>query len=144
MTRACGRSERRVKTGLASKSVHFMFQLMFTVYILTNKRNGTLYTGHTDDIDRRLWEHRNGHMRGFASKYGCNRLVWKEAHESRETAFQRERQIKSWKRDWKLQLIERDNPDWKDIYDEMNIWVAEETELTRWQRAEAGSRLAPG
>ncbi|MBK8198652.1 MAG: GIY-YIG nuclease family protein [Acidobacteria bacterium] len=117
---------------------------MFYTYIITNKRNGTLYTGHTDDLARRMWEHRGGHLPGFARKYGCNRLVWCEAHDTRDSAFMRERQIKEWKRNWKLVLIERENPHWQDLFDAMMEWVPEETELTRWQRSQPGSRLSPG
>ncbi len=120
-----------------------MFLGMFHVYILTNKRNGTLYTGHTDNLYRRIWEHRSGHVPGFAAKYGCNRLVWMEPHESRESAFRRERQIKDWKRAWKLRMIEKENPEWHDLFDEMMAWVPEVTDLTRWQRGEAGFRPAP-
>lgn len=100
-----------------------MFLFMFAVYILTNKRNGTLYTGHTDDIDRRMWEHRTGAVRGFASKYGCTRCVWLEFHDTRDSAFTRERRIKAWKRAWKLKLIEAENPEWTDVYDAMVNWV---------------------
>ncbi|MDP1554252.1 MAG: GIY-YIG nuclease family protein [Hyphomonas sp.] len=121
-----------------------MFFGVFYTYILASKRNGTLYTGHTDDIGRRIWEHRSGHLLGFARKHGCNRLVWLEAHESRESAFTRERRIKEWKRAWKLSLIETENPDWRDLFDEMMAWVPVETDLTRWQREQSGSRLPPG
>jgi putative endonuclease len=68
--------------------------MSFFVYILASRRNGTLYTGMTDDLIRRAWEHRTGVVPGFTRKYGVKLLVWYEVHESRETAFQRERQIK--------------------------------------------------
>jgi len=87
----------------------------FYVYILASRRNGTLYVGMTDDLVRRVWEHRIGAVPGFTRKYGVKMLVWYEQHETRETAFQRERQIKRWNRAWKLQLIERFNPTWKDL-----------------------------
>ncbi len=90
--------------------------MVFAVYIITNKRNGTLYTGHTDDLDRRIWEHREGWFKGFASRYNCKRLVWFEWHDTRESAFIRERQIKEWNRAWKLKLIEDFNPSWDDLY----------------------------
>lgn len=90
--------------------------MSFAVYIVTNFRNGTLYTGHTDDLVRRIWEHREGYFKGFTSKYGCRRLVWYEWHDTRECAFVRERRIKDWKRSWKLQLIEAANPDWDDLF----------------------------
>jgi putative endonuclease len=84
----------------------------FYVYIPASRRNGTLYVGMTDDLVRRVWEHRIGAVPGFTRKYGVKMLVWYEQH---ETAFQRERQIKKWNRAWKLQLIERFNPSWKDL-----------------------------
>src|ERR1700758_5076137 len=91
----------------------------FLVYILASRRNGTLYIGMTDDLVRRAWEHRIGAVPGFTKKYGIKMLVWFEQHETRESAFQRERQLKKWNRAWKLQLIERFNPDWKDLADEL-------------------------
>ena len=87
----------------------------FYVYILASRRNGALYVGMTDDLVRRVWEHRIGAVPGFTRKYGVKMLVWYEQHETRETAFQRERQLKKWNRAWKLQLIERFNPTWKDL-----------------------------
>jgi len=89
--------------------------MSFYVYILASRRNGTLYVGMTDDLIRRVWEHRIGAVPGFTRKYAVQMLVWYEQHETRETAFQRERQIKKWNRAWKLQLIERFNPTWKDL-----------------------------
>jgi putative endonuclease len=73
----------------------------------------------TDDLVRRTWEHRNGVVPGFTKKYGVKQLVWYEMHETRETAFQRERQIKKWNRVWKLELIEKLNADWRDLWDEV-------------------------
>ena len=87
----------------------------FYTYIATNKRNGTLYTGHTDDIGARATEHLHGTFKGFCQKYGCKYIVWFEVHVSREEAFQRERQIKEWRRSWKLDLIEKTNPHWIDV-----------------------------
>ncbi len=89
--------------------------MSFYVYILASRRNGTLYVGMTDDLVRRVWEHRIDAVPGFTRKYGVKMLVWYEQHETRETAFHRERQIKKWNRAWKLQLIERSNPTWKDL-----------------------------
>jgi len=88
----------------------------FYVYILASRRNGTLYTGMTDDLGRRVWEHKTRVIKGFTAKYGVDMLVWYEAHETRESAFRRERRIKEWKRQWKLELIETANPDWNDLY----------------------------
>ncbi len=93
--------------------------MSFFVYILASRRNGTLYVGMTDDLPRRVWEHRIGVVPGFTRKYDVKLLVWYEVHASRETAFQRERQLKKWNRAWKLELIERFNPDWRDLADEL-------------------------
>ena len=96
---------------------------MFFVYIIASKQNGTLYLGHTDDLGRRMFEHKNKIRRGFASRYDVHKLVWFEEHVSREDAFRRERQIKKWKRAWKIRLIETNNPDWIDIM-ELPVWPA--------------------
>jgi putative endonuclease len=88
---------------------------MFFVYLLSSKPYGTLYTGVTSDLHKRIWEHKNKVVRGFTTKYGVDRLVWFEAHEDREATIRREKQIKEWKRDWKIELIERDNPHWLDL-----------------------------
>lgn len=93
--------------------------MSFFVYIATNKPNGVLYTGMTDDINRRMWEHREHVRRGFTDKYNCEMLAWYEVHETRESAFIRERQIKEWKRDWKLRLINEMNPQWRDLAETM-------------------------
>ncbi len=91
--------------------------MAFYVYIMTNKPGGVLYTGMTDDINRRAWEHREHLIKGFTSKYNCEMLAWYEPHETRKSAFDRERRIKAWKRDWKIRLIEDMNPDWRDLAD---------------------------
>jgi len=93
--------------------------MSFFVYILASRRNGTLYIGMTDNLARRIWEHRSDVVPGFTKKYGVKTLVWYELHESRENAFQRERQFKKWNRAWKLGLIERLNPDWRDLTDDL-------------------------
>jgi len=95
--------------------------MAFFVYILASKRNGTLYIGMTDDLVKRIWQHRNEIIPGFTKRYGVKLLVWYEAHESRESAFARERQIKRWNRDWKLELIEKENAAWRDLGDEISI-----------------------
>jgi putative endonuclease len=93
--------------------------MSFFVYVLANKRNETLYIGHTDDLVKRLWQHRNNMMPGFTARYGIKTLIWHEAHETRESAFLRERQIKRWNRAWKLELIEKQNPQWCDLWQEV-------------------------
>ncbi len=91
--------------------------MAFYVYIIASRRNGTVYTGMTDDLGRRIWEHKSGAIPGFTAKYGCDRLVWFEALETREAAILRERRIKEWRRSWKLRLIEEANPRWADPYE---------------------------
>ena len=85
------------------------------VYILASKRNGTLYTGVTSDLIKRIQEHRIGAVPGFTREYGVRRLMWYEPHESMGNAIQREKRIKKWNRDWKIQLIEDQNPHWDDL-----------------------------
>ncbi|MDE3037198.1 MAG: GIY-YIG nuclease family protein [Pseudomonadota bacterium] len=92
---------------------------MYYVYILANIRNGTLYIGVTNDLIRRVCEHKNDLADGFTKKYGVHMLVWYEATENIEAAITREKQIKKWNRKWKLELIEKMNPDWKDLYEEI-------------------------
>ncbi|MCL4498429.1 MAG: GIY-YIG nuclease family protein [Deltaproteobacteria bacterium] len=89
----------------------------YYVYILSSKRNGTLYTGVTSDIVKRVYEHRSNAVEGFTNKYNVHQLVWYEIHDSAESAINREKQIKKWKRAWKLKLIEKDNPEWVDLYE---------------------------
>ncbi|MFC2157090.1 GIY-YIG nuclease family protein [Acidobacteriota bacterium] len=89
----------------------------FYVYILCNKQNGTLYTGVTSDIVRRVYEHKHVLIDGFTKIYNVHHLVWYEIHESAECAIIREKQIKKWKRVWKLNLIEEGNPGWIDLYE---------------------------
>jgi putative endonuclease len=87
----------------------------FYVYILASKRNGTIYVGFTDDIERRVREHKEKSVSGFTAKYGVTKLVYFETFEDSYQAFERERRMKKWKRAWKLRLIEKDNPDWNDL-----------------------------
>ncbi|HNA83764.1 MAG TPA: GIY-YIG nuclease family protein [Thiobacillaceae bacterium] len=86
------------------------------VYILASKRNGTLYIGVTSDLVKRVWEHKQDAVDGFTKKYGVHLLVWFEAHQEMASAIAREKALKEWKRTWKLELIERSNPAWKDLY----------------------------
>jgi putative endonuclease len=89
------------------------------VYILTNKPNGTLYVGVTSKLVRRIWEHRNHFVQGFTYQYNLDCLVWYESHESIVSAISREKQIKNWLRAWKIEMIENDNPEWRDLYFEI-------------------------
>ena len=86
------------------------------VYLLANKRNGTLYTGVTSNLVKRIWEHKSHFVEGFTKKYNVTLLVWYELHESMESAIHKEKQIKNWKRVWKLKIIEEQNPAWNDLY----------------------------
>jgi len=94
--------------------------MAFFVYIVASKRNGTLYIGMTDDLPKRAWQHRNGVVAGFTRDYGVKSLVWYETHNSRESALLRERRMKKWNRAWKLELIEKQNPDWVDLSESLN------------------------
>lgn len=87
------------------------------VYLLASRRNGTVYVGVTSDLIKRIWEHRNHVVAGFTRKYGVDKLVWYEQHASMESAIQREKAIKEWKRAWKMNLIEKTNPEWVDLYE---------------------------
>ena len=91
----------------------------FYVYILASKRNGTLYTGVTSDLIQRVWQHKNNMVEGFTKKYNVKTLVYYEVHESAESALTREKRIKRWRRAWKLRLIEDNNPEWKDLYEQI-------------------------
>ncbi len=86
------------------------------VYMLTNRKHGTLYIGVTANLIARVGQHREQQVPGFTAKYGRHRLVWFEQHETIIGAIQREKSLKKYKRDWKLNLIERDNPGWDDLY----------------------------
>jgi putative endonuclease len=89
------------------------------VYILASRRNGTLYVGVTSDLLRRVDEHKNDFAAGFTKRYGVHTLVYFEVCGDREGAIQREKQIKEWKRRWKIELIEKVNPEWKDLYEQI-------------------------
>ncbi len=91
----------------------------YYVYILASQRNGTLYIGVTNDLTRRIWEHKHDLVEGFTKKYGVHRLVWCETASTPLAAITREKQLKKWNRAWKLHLIEEMNPDWRDLYDEI-------------------------
>ena len=90
--------------------------MMFYVYMLASRPHGTLYIGMTNDLIRRVWEHKVKAVSGFTDKYSVDRLMWYELHEALESALLREKQIKEWKRAWKIQLLEAENPQWIDLY----------------------------
>jgi len=91
----------------------------YYVYLMASRRNGTLYLGVTNNLVRRVYEHKNKVVPGFTSRYGVDRLVWFECYDDPENAIAREKDIKKWRRAWKLRLIEQMNPDWRDLYDEI-------------------------
>jgi putative endonuclease len=86
------------------------------VYLMASQRNGTLYVGVTSNLIQRVWQHKESLIEGFTKKYGVKTLVWFEQHATMESAIAREKAIKEWKRDWKLALIEKTNPEWRDLY----------------------------
>ncbi|NOY16557.1 MAG: GIY-YIG nuclease family protein [Gammaproteobacteria bacterium] len=86
------------------------------VYLLASKPNGTLYTGVSSDLIKRVWGHKNNIYESFTKKYNVHILVWYEMHENMESAIQREKVIKNWKREWKIKIIEEKNPKWCDLY----------------------------
>jgi putative endonuclease len=88
----------------------------YYVYLLASRKHGTLYVGVTSDLVRRVYEHRTEAAPGFTARYGVSRLVWYEPHNDIERAILREKELKKWRRDWKINLIERDNPDWADLW----------------------------
>jgi putative endonuclease len=89
------------------------------VYLMASKRNGTLYVGVTSNLVRRVSQHKNGSLSGFTERYAVKRLLWYELHGTMESAISREKRIKNWKRAWKLELIEKNNPEWRDLYEQM-------------------------
>ena len=89
------------------------------VYILASKRNGTLYTGVTSNLIQRVWQHKNDFVQGFTKRYRVHRLVWYEVHPTMESAIAREKAIKEWQRNWKVELIEAMNPNWLELYEEI-------------------------
>ncbi len=89
------------------------------VYIVASKRNGTLYTGVTGNLIKRVWEHKNNLVEGFTKRYGVHKLVYFEQHEDMISAITREKRIKKWNRAWKIRLIEQQNSEWNDLYDSL-------------------------
>jgi putative endonuclease len=89
------------------------------VYILASRRNGTLYVGVTANLAKRVWEHKNDVVQGFTQRHGVHALVWFEVHETMTAAIAREKTLMGWKRQWKRELIERMNPEWRDLYPDL-------------------------
>jgi len=88
-----------------------------TVYIMASKKNGTLYIGVTSELVKRIWEHKNDLVEGYTKRYKVHNLVWYELHDNMDAAIEREKNMKEWKRVWKIKLIEKDNPNWNDLYE---------------------------
>jgi len=97
-----------------------MLNRNYYVYILSNKKNGTLYIGVTNNLLRRIMEHKQEIIKGFTTKYNVKSLVYFEETNNVESALQREKQLKKWNRQWKINLIENDNPEWNDLFDELD------------------------
>lgn len=91
----------------------------FCVYILASRKNGTLYIGVTSALTKRVWQHKNSLVDGFTKKYKVDKLIYYEVHENAESAIQCEKQIKKWNRRWKLRIIEKANPTWRDLYEDI-------------------------
>ena len=89
------------------------------VYLLSSRRNGTLYLGVTSELVKRVWQHKENLAEGFTKRYQVHHLVWYEPHDRMESAIQREKTIKKWKRSWKVALIEKENPEWRDLYEDL-------------------------
>ena len=94
--------------------------MAYYVYLLASKKHGTLYLGVTNDIVRRVYEHRTKASPGFTKRYGVDKLVWFEIHDTAEAAITREKELKKWRREWKIRLIEESNPEWVDLYPEIS------------------------
>ena len=95
------------------------FMKQYYVYILASKRNGTLYIGVTNDLTKRVWQHKSKIADGFTKKYGVDKLVYYEMTENIEGAILREKQLKNWHRQWKINLIQSKNPEWRDLYEDI-------------------------
>src|SRR5690625_407595 len=109
------------KAGIQYTPIHqtqgcFSMNKQACTYILASKRNGTLYVGVTSDLLKRVWEHKNKAVDGFTQKYGVHQLVYYELHNDMVAAITREKQLKKWNRQWKINLIEAENPEWRDLY----------------------------
>jgi putative endonuclease len=89
------------------------------VYLMATRKDGTLYLGVTRDLVRRVYQHKNKTLKGFTSRYDVDRLVWFETYDDPVNAITREKEVKKWRRDWKIQLINESNPDWRDLYPEI-------------------------
>ena len=92
-------------------------QFVYYVYLLASRKHGTLYVGVTNNLVRRIYQHKSHAVRGFSSRYNVHLLVWFESYDDPTNAIAREKEIKKWRRDWKVNLIEQSNPEWVDLYE---------------------------
>jgi putative endonuclease len=92
---------------------------MYWIYILPSGKHGTLYIGVTNDLIRRVYQHKHKLIKGFTTQYKADRLVWYDGYDDPTSAITREKELKKWRRNWKINLIEQDNPNWDDLYDEV-------------------------
>lgn len=111
------------------------------VYFMASRRNGTLYTGVTGDLIKRVWEHRNGLIEGFTKRYGVHRLVYFEVHSNIDEAILREKRIKKWKRGWKIDLIEESNPNGRDLWTKI---IGDEDVDSRFRGNDSGDSGSDG
>jgi putative endonuclease len=101
---------------MSPESIHPAFAMAFYVYLLASKKHGTLYLGVTNDLVRRTHEHKTKAIDGFSKRHGVEKLVWFAVYDDPLTAIAREKELKKWRRDWKVRLIEESNPNWDDLY----------------------------
>src|SRR5229473_3554320 len=113
--KSCRHSGARAKRA-SPESITPVFVMAYYVYLLASRKHGTLYLGVTKDIVRRGYEHRTKAIDGFTTRYGVEKLVWFEIYDNVATAIAREKELKKWRRDWKIRLIEEQNPGWVDLY----------------------------
>lgn len=107
------------KSGIQYNKNINMYSKTYSVYIVTNEKYGTLYIGVTNNLEGRVWEHKNKVNEGFSSKYKTYKLVYHEEYEDINGAIDREKQLKTWNRQWKINLIEKENPNWEDLYNSL-------------------------
>ena len=117
MTEEKNGKSKTVIAGLTRNPGISTTRMNYFVYLMASRKNGTLYVGVTNDLVRRVYEHKNGLVQGFTSRYTVHQLVWFESTPSVESAIDKEKQIKNWKREWKLALVEKTNPEWRDLYE---------------------------
>lgn len=115
----------------------------FFVYLMASRRNGTLYCGVTNDLVRRVVEHRDGMAEGFTRKHGVCELVWFEQHSEIHEAILREKRIKTWNRDWKISLIEAQNPEWRDLAPELGLQPLVDVALRKREAVQSNGRSYP-